>query len=319
LLFNELEQLLSALSQKQIPTLVLKGPALAKLLYPEPALRPMNDLDLVVHRQRLAEALETVGQLGYVVVEPEYLGIAGWMNQTFNHHNHLRGGPDQRLALEIHWNLLAGEADARTPGMEWFWQQAQPWEGLSTSPQEGVYTLSPTAYLLYLPAHLLLQHGAMSLPLGWFYELHDLVSRCAGEIDWDDLICEAHRLHWSNTLLEVLGFLQQAFHTPVPNKVLRQLECDSDPTGQRILAGAANRTGSRTVDTIRDLQSFAAPIRWRWVLALLFPRPQYIRYRYRAQIKPGWAWPFFYPYRWFDIARKALTALVKSIQVRMKS
>jgi hypothetical protein len=318
LLFNELGRLLAALSQKRIPTLVLKGPALAKLLYPEPALRPMNDLDLVVHREHLAESVEIAMLLGYVVEQPEHLGVAGWMDQALNHHVFLRGGPEQRLALEIHWNLLAGNADARTPSMEWFWEHAQPWEGLSHRPQEGVYALSPTAYLLYLPAHLVLQHGAMSLPSSWFYELHLLVGRCGGEIDWDGLIGEARLLHWSNTLLAVLVFLQDTFHTPIPPTVLQQLEHDADPAGQRLLDDTTP-TGSRSIDTWHSLQSVDAPLRWRWVIALLFPRPQYIRYRYQAQIKPGWTWPFFYLYRWFDIGRDGLATLVKSIQVRMNS
>ncbi len=50
LLFRELERILAALAAgAEIPVIVLKGAALAQTVYPDPALRPMGDLDLLVH------------------------------------------------------------------------------------------------------------------------------------------------------------------------------------------------------------------------------------------------------------------------------
>ncbi len=38
-------------SEAGVPVIVLKGAALAALVYPSPALRPMRDIDLLVHRR----------------------------------------------------------------------------------------------------------------------------------------------------------------------------------------------------------------------------------------------------------------------------
>src|SRR5215470_2009713 len=43
-------------SEARVPVIVLKGAALATLVYPSPRLRPMRDLDLLVHRHDLNRA-----------------------------------------------------------------------------------------------------------------------------------------------------------------------------------------------------------------------------------------------------------------------
>ena len=40
-------------AEASVPVIVLKGAALATLVYPSPALRPMRDIDLLVHRRDL--------------------------------------------------------------------------------------------------------------------------------------------------------------------------------------------------------------------------------------------------------------------------
>ena len=40
-------------AEANVPVIVLKGAALATLVYPSPALRPMRDIDLLVHRRDL--------------------------------------------------------------------------------------------------------------------------------------------------------------------------------------------------------------------------------------------------------------------------
>ena len=49
LLFRELSRILAALAEADIPVILLKGVDLAQTLYPDPALRLMGDLDLLVY------------------------------------------------------------------------------------------------------------------------------------------------------------------------------------------------------------------------------------------------------------------------------
>ena len=65
----DLRRLDEALRTAGIPYLVLKGPILAHTVYPEPAMRTMLDLDLLLHDADLERATKTLEELGYRVPE----------------------------------------------------------------------------------------------------------------------------------------------------------------------------------------------------------------------------------------------------------
>src|SRR5579862_2246005 len=56
---------LSQLEQAGIPTLVLKGVALALLYYPEPFFRPVTDVDVLVPVRRAADAIDALAEGGW--------------------------------------------------------------------------------------------------------------------------------------------------------------------------------------------------------------------------------------------------------------
>lgn len=54
-----------ALGRAGIRVILLKGIAYAGTLYPDPALRPMSDVDLLVEAARYRDAIDVLGRLGY--------------------------------------------------------------------------------------------------------------------------------------------------------------------------------------------------------------------------------------------------------------
>ncbi len=60
-----LAEALAALGQVGIDVMLLKGVAYAGTLYPDPATRPMSDIDLLVPAGRYGPAIEALGRLGY--------------------------------------------------------------------------------------------------------------------------------------------------------------------------------------------------------------------------------------------------------------
>ena len=64
-LFQELERILRILAEANIPVIVLKGAALAQTIYPDIALRPMTDLDILVKSEHLDRAVELLRTTGY--------------------------------------------------------------------------------------------------------------------------------------------------------------------------------------------------------------------------------------------------------------
>ena len=69
--------------------------------------------------------MRVVERLGYLSVLPHHLGMARWVDQAANHHVHLEGDSQEGIAIELHWNLVAGDADWRSPALDWFWNGAQ--------------------------------------------------------------------------------------------------------------------------------------------------------------------------------------------------
>ena len=138
--------------QLKIPVVVLKGAALATTLYPDPALRPLSDIDLLVRREHLDAAVQAVKSLGYRQPYPEMtavnLSIYRKLTQILTairnpqseisnlkseipvagHHTHLRGGPQDSVVVELHWNLVGSDTDWRTPSLDWFWEQTEEWK-----------------------------------------------------------------------------------------------------------------------------------------------------------------------------------------------
>lgn len=66
LLMDCLHQLLSLLEENGIPSLILKGAALCHTVYPEPEMRPMRDLDILLTKEDAAFAHRLLQKHGFV-------------------------------------------------------------------------------------------------------------------------------------------------------------------------------------------------------------------------------------------------------------
>lgn len=144
LLEAELSRLQGAFTQAGLAWLPLKGAALAWQVYPDPALRPMTDLDLLVQPEGLLLAIRAARGLGYRLDKLTYHAV-------------LRGGPGYEVALELHWRLPGGKP-------------CPPLAALSDQPSFTAFTY------LYCAAHLAYQHAAQPRLL-WRYDLRLLRQR----------------------------------------------------------------------------------------------------------------------------------------------
>ena len=68
-----LSEILAAFSDAGIETRVLKGAALAHLIYPQPGLRPMRDMDLLVKKNEALKAQAMLAELGFAAPLPAHL------------------------------------------------------------------------------------------------------------------------------------------------------------------------------------------------------------------------------------------------------
>jgi hypothetical protein len=307
-LLRHLDSVLKVLNAQAIPVVLLKGADLARSLYPEPSLRVMTDLDLLVPQVRFKEALALVNALGYHEYLPE---ASPGLDHLLSHHAHLRKDSRIPTLLELHWALVATPAFRHAVSMDWFWENLEPvknWHDKNPIlEQNTVFTLDPTANLLYLTAHQMLQHGGERASLRWLLDLQRLIEQRRQQIDWEELVTQADHFGWSGALWAALDAVQACFATSLPEGLLSRLQAQ---VGEHdaLVELKAETAPTRILGEWKKLRSLHWPGRLRLLIALVFPSPAYMRMRY--QPRPAWIWPLYYIYRWVDIALDGLLTLL---------
>jgi len=172
-----LAEILSAFAQADIPARVLKGAALAWLIYPEPGLRPMRDIDILVPANQAREAQQILQRLGFNAPLPDpaqplpdkHLALAS------------RRDDGLQVSVELHHNLCHAfeplsvtMADLTGPPL------------VFTVNGVPAQTLGPEDMLGHLSQHIA-YHASIWEPirLVWVADLVGFANRFAAQIDWD--------------------------------------------------------------------------------------------------------------------------------------
>jgi hypothetical protein len=146
---REFSRIASAFGREKIGCIPLKGIDLARRVYGDPALRPFEDLDLLVRKEDLSSICDVMEALGYRL-PPSLLPLS--LLRRFHFHVpfvHPRDG----YFVEIHWEL----ADRRSftpPDPAFLWSEGSEAAG-------PFRVLRPDVYAAYLAVHLC-KHGFLN-------------------------------------------------------------------------------------------------------------------------------------------------------------
>ena len=310
-LYKILTKVLSDFQTGEILAILLKGISLAVTIYPDMGMRQMGDIDLLVRKDQLNLAVKTIESYQY----NKLIEIAPWYGKIAGYHIHLSSGSHHENVIEIHWNLVGNPIDRTSPPVDWFWSQSLPWEsfvqmdGLILNPEISEtfsnchpLILTPTATLLYLIAHLKLQHGRNEPNLLWYFDIHQLILKLGRHIDWDIVWRKAKDFNWYEETQETLMEVKEKFNTKLPDHVNRYL-LDNNVEFQTSI-------GAQYTWLIRwdRLQRFPFWARVMIILAYIAPSPTYLIRHY--QPKPTWTWPLYYIYRFFILIGEGLKTLI---------
>lgn len=165
-----LAEVLDAFQTAEIEALVLKGAALAQVVYPRPGLRSMRDVDLLVSRSRARQAQALLAKLGFNAPPPgndlpaKHLLVA---------QRRVEGLP---VSLEIHHNLYANGPPAAE--LEALYPAAIPFDIKGVT----AHTLGYEDMLAHIYHHT--ANIFNPLRLISVADLVSLAERFAAEIDW---------------------------------------------------------------------------------------------------------------------------------------
>ncbi len=311
-ILKDLESLAKIFKQVDIPLVLLKGACFVLTIYQDIGLRPMGDLDILVPASRFSEAVQIAHSLGFgdraSTVPEAFPGL----NDLLNHEICLqKAGPSSTL-LEIHNSLMADKAFFYAVPMDWFWEQTEPLSGKLEAHFKFLRMLTPTAQILYGAAHAMLEHGGKNAHLRWFYDLDRLIRSYPGNMDWDLLLSQARLFEWGSALDAALSITVKCFNSPIPEQVLISLAGISDRNKKMVIQKQV-QPATHVLEERQKLLSLKDSVRFRVLLALIFPSLAYMRWRYR--IKSSWRLPEFYFLRWagiiLDLVRTLLHVVLR--------
>ncbi|MBB6735129.1 nucleotidyltransferase family protein [Cohnella zeiphila] len=197
----EMERVCKALNERGVRSLLLKGPALARLLYGDVSLRTSKDLDILIPVADVAKAESLLEELGFVADHPIPRGLGDWKwklhHVAFTH-------PQTRIQVEVHWRLNGDLG--KEPPFEELWNGRQQSELV-----EGLYMPGNEHLFMYLA-----MHGARH---GWFRLrwLADIDRMARRSLDWEALVALLKRYHALDMAGQALVLASSLLHTPVPD------------------------------------------------------------------------------------------------------
>jgi Uncharacterised nucleotidyltransferase len=304
-LYRELARLVEGSASRGLsPPVLLKGGAIAATLYEQIGLRPMSDLDVLVPRHELEAWLRRAREAGFTRLSPE---MARGLTQRIHYQVALAGGDHGDVMIELHFGLVAGPSDWRSPDAPWFLERSEP---LHLPPElscPAMRQLLPGPHLLYLAAHAMLQHGGAQARLVWLHDVHLLVSTLPARIEWESVVQRARELRWDSALFAALTRSHELFGTSIPETAMVALEPPSGGAGSNRVRRLSDPAMSRAELVWSELASVSVGDRLRWAFAILFPRPDYMKWRYPLA---GVLWPALYPYRWGRVLWEGSRALL---------
>lgn len=236
---RELDTVLRALDENAIQVLVLKGIVLAHDTYPDPSLRPMMDIDLLIPRGRWDQAREALERTGLQIPERHrYRPLVG--HDGIPQEEKPLQRPGTRIMVELHTALEFGEAAGRVD-LTAIWPRTRD---VSLS---GIVakTLCPEDFLIHLCHHLSSHHlfDKGLLPL---VDIHLYVTRRAAEWDWAALAATTLLHGGAEWVYLTLALARDLLGSPVPESFFakvpppRRLEEVASLAAEQLLLAGRN-------------------------------------------------------------------------------
>ncbi len=265
---NQLSVVLRSLSDAQVRAIVLKGMALAETVYPNTALRPFTDIDLLIHEEDLHRVGEKLSQLGYVAFPDHHPGFARQFGVALFYLKR------NVLGIDVHWHI------ARLPYSRYI-PIDQLWESAISVNIKGTDTLvlSPEDLLIHLCLHVSKESYSLLI---WLADISEVIYHYSETLDWG-LLLEKIQLYKTNSLMcYVLSLVRSLFSAPVPSPVLEHLSSSEAVSFEarlfRVLAdpGIADiKWGVAEFLTIRGIMA-----KVKFLIGILLPGRDYIAKKY---------------------------------------
>jgi hypothetical protein len=277
----ELATVLDGLRAAGVESMVIKGAALARQIYPEAWLRPHGDVDLLITRASLPRITEALLGLGYAqdaTIEGTHV-----MQQTHFSRTDAHG---VRHAVDVHWRIANPQVFARALEYDELRAAAVPIASLGGAPAP-----CPVHALLLALVHRAAHHYD-NQRLIWLWDIHLLAARLEAR-DWKRVVALALDREIAAVALRGLELTEEAFGASWPPDVAARLTAAPRGNATAAFLDGIDRQADVLVSDLRALPGLRA--RATLLRQHLFPSRAYMLARY--QTSSTWTLPFLYARR----------------------
>jgi len=217
-MLSALDDIAARLDGAGIPLVALKNAGIARGIFPDPALCPMGDLDVLVEKARFVEAHQLILDAGFE------LATRGTVESADLEEGLLHGGTEyvreidgETVWFELQWRPIAGRwirPDQEPDGAELI-ARSVPIDGTK------VRLLNPVDNMIQVGLHTA-KHTYVRAP---GLRLHTDVDRLTHYTppDWDAVATMAESLEITTAIYFSLAMARALLDTPVPHETLARL------------------------------------------------------------------------------------------------
>jgi len=289
---RQLEKILAAFETEGIRALVLRGLALGLSVYPDPALRPGSDLDLLVLPEQIMKARKILENLGYECLGKRFEVTRDFFREEEYVH---KKNPRDNLPVDlhwVHWELHPFFKRCNESRVQDLFRRACMVETCGLTFE----ILHPVDALIHAAIHLALIHRG-DVRLIWIYDI-DLLARGLREPeDWE--VLPERSVTWGARLAveNCLKMAQIWTGLQLPNG-FRNFNSWPQPTAdERMTWSHTSRSHWAGVLLRRYLKRpWKVSAMVSSMFRLLFPHPQIVRMCYPPS--RNWLLPLSYVRRW---------------------
>jgi len=280
---RQVQALLTALLAAGIDVLLLKGIALAYIVYPAPHLRPRADIDVMIRREAIDQTERVLAARGWTRPTEREAELSAAQR------HYVRSGPRGTLQhLDVHWKIANPQTFANALAFDDLRARAVHIPALGP----GAWTLSRPDALFLACLHRIAHHDD-ALHMLWLWDIH-LLCRGLSAAEADRVVALADRSAMWSICRRSLDLAGGLFGTAGAHALATRLGARAvgvpEPSARFI-------GGAKQVSVLRA--DLAAMSRWRDRLTLLgehvFPSVAYMRTAYPRC--PSLLLPLAYAYR----------------------
>lgn len=202
----------NALEQLNIRSIVLKGVPLSHCYYANSGLRPMSDVDILVHRSDAAAATRYFLEMGWVCTDSYIRSFDDLESLLAIRHGFNLRDPDDDKEIDLHWAIFPTNFNS----LESIWSAAVSFDLAGCT----MTTLSPTDHLLQACS----QGAGWNIvrPIRWIADANAILAK--ESVDWDRFIEQALRFELGFPAADGLIVLRDLLGREIPHKVIESLQ-----------------------------------------------------------------------------------------------